>query len=127
MTNSITTLEQFVAELDRARARASELIPAATTPEAIESARVQLVGRTSGVVTVLSGALSVLPKGDRPEAGRRFNEWRVATEAALDAARQRLSASGAEPLSDPTMPGRAAWRGSRHPVSIVFDEIEEIF
>jgi phenylalanyl-tRNA synthetase alpha chain len=125
--SAITTLEQFVAELERAKARADELVPAAATPEALEAARVQLVGRTSGIVSVLSSALSVLPKEDRPEAGRRFNEWRVATEAALDAARQRLSAASAQPLSDATMPPRATWRGSRHPVSIVTDEIEAIF
>ena len=125
--SSITTLEQFVAELGRAKARADELIPAAATPEALEAARVQLVGRTSGIVSVLSSALSVLPKEERPEAGRRFNEWRVATEAALDAARQRLSAASTQPLSDATMPPRSTWRGSRHPVSIVTDEIEAIF
>jgi phenylalanyl-tRNA synthetase alpha chain len=128
MTGSISTLEHFIAEIDRAQARADELIPAATTAESIEAARVQLVGRTSGIVPVLSAALSVLPKEDRPEAGRRFNAWRVKTEAALDAARAAVAASsGAQRLADPTMPGRETWRGSRHPVSIVIDELEDIF
>ena len=128
MSSSITSLDAFIAEIDRAQSRADELIPAATTPDAVESARVQLVGRTSGVVTVLSGALSTLPKEDRPEAGRRFNAWRVATEAALDAARAKLAAAAGTPrLADPTMPGRRTWRGARHPVSVVIDEIEAIF
>ena len=52
MTGTISTLEQFIAEIDRAQSRADELIPAATTTEAVEAARVQLVGRTSGVVSV---------------------------------------------------------------------------
>ena len=82
----IRTFKDFIAEIDRAQAGADELIPAATTAHAIEAARVQLVGRTSGVVSTLSAALSVLPKEDRPEAGRRFNAWRVATEAAHCAA-----------------------------------------
>lgn len=127
MTSNITTLEQFIAEIDRSTVRAGELIPAATTLDELESARVQLIGRTSGIVSVLSSALSVLPKEDRPDAGRRFNAWRVSTEAALDAARAKLSATSTRQLSDPTMPGRATWRGSRHPVSIVTDEIEGIF
>jgi phenylalanyl-tRNA synthetase alpha chain len=128
MSSSITSLEAFIAEINRAQARADELIPAATTADAVESARVQLVGRTSGVVTVLSNALSALPKEDRPEAGRRFNAWRVATEAALDAARARLAAAaGTERLTDATMPGRRTWQGARHPVSVVIDEIEAIF
>src|SRR5687767_12975192 len=128
MSSSITSLAAFIAEIDRAQARADELIPAATTADAVESARVQLVGRTSGIVTVLSSALSTLPREDRPEAGRRFNAWRVSTEAALDAARAKLAAAtGAQRLADPTMPGRRTWRGARHPVAVVIDEIEAIF
>jgi phenylalanyl-tRNA synthetase alpha chain len=128
MSRSITSLAEFIAEIDRAQARANELIPAATTADAVESARVQLVGRTSGVVTVLSGALSTLPREDRPEAGRRFNAWRVATEAALDAARAKLAAAAVtQRLADATMPGRRMWHGARHPVSVVLDEIEAIF
>ena len=126
--SDITTLDQFIAEIDRASARAAELIPAATTLAALEDARVQLLGRTSGIVPVLSGALSVLPREDRPEAGRRFNAWRLATESAYEQARARLAAAeGTQKLADPTMPGRPVWRGSRHPVSIVIDEIEAIF
>jgi phenylalanyl-tRNA synthetase alpha chain len=125
--SDITNLEQFIAEIDQAKKLADELIPAATTPEAVESTRIQLVGRVSGIVARLSSALSMLPKEDRPEAGRRFNAWRVATESALEAARTRLSASRSPQLADPTMPGRPTWRGSRHPVSIVIDEIEAIF
>lgn len=128
MTSSISSLEHFVAELERAETRAKDLIPAATTAEALEAARVQLVGRTSGIVSQLSAALSTLPKEDRPEAGRRFNAWRLSTEAALDAARAALaSAADSAVLADPTMPPRSTWTGSRHPVSIVIDEIEAIF
>lgn len=123
----IRTLQEFIAEIDRAQAHADELIPAATTAEAIEAARVQLIGRTSGIVSVLSGALSVLPKEDRPEAGRLFNAWRAATDQALESARAKLSSPGNQPLPDATMPGRHTWRGSRHPVSVVIDEIEAIF
>jgi phenylalanyl-tRNA synthetase alpha chain len=125
--SDITTLEQFNAELARIQARAGELVPAATTTDAIEAARVELVGRTSGALTALSTALGSLPKEDRREAGQRFNAVRVAIESALETARQQLAASGTQQLADATMPGRATWRGSRHPVSIVIDEIEAIF
>ena len=124
---AITTLEQFGAELHRIQARADELVPAATTADAIEAARVELVGRTSGALTALSTALGALPKEDRREAGQRFNAVRVAIESALDAKRGQLAASSTRQLADPTMPGRPVWRGSRHPVSIVIDEIEAIF
>jgi phenylalanyl-tRNA synthetase alpha chain len=127
MDTPITTLEQFNAELARIQARADALIPAAASPDAIEAARVELVGRTSGALTALSTALGALPKEDRRDAGQRFNTVRVAIEAALDAARARLAAASSERLADPTLPGRPTWRGSRHPVSVVFDEIEAIF
>jgi phenylalanyl-tRNA synthetase alpha chain len=127
MTERITTLAQFTAELERIQARADALIPQATTPDAVEGARVELVGRTSGALTALSTALGSLPKEDRREAGQRFNTVRVGIEAALDAARSRLAAATTDALLDPTMPARPSWRGARHPVSQVIDEIEAIF
>ena len=128
MTSTITSLEQFNAELERIQARADALVPSATTPEAIEAARVELVGRTSGALTALSTALGALPKESRRDAGQRFNAVRVAIESALDIARARQAATaGSQRLADPTMPGREMWRGSRHPVSIVIDELEDIF
>jgi phenylalanyl-tRNA synthetase alpha chain len=127
MTSDITSLEQFSAALARIQSRADQLVPAATTADAIEVARVELVGRTSGALTALSSALGALPKEDRREAGQRFNTIRVAIEEALDAARSRLAATSSARLDDPTMPARQTWRGSKHPVSIVIDEIEAIF
>jgi phenylalanyl-tRNA synthetase alpha chain len=128
MSSPITTLEAFLAELEQATQRATALIPAASSLEALEAARVQLVGRTSGIVSLLSSALSTLPREARPEAGRRFNAWRLATEEMLEEARSRLAApSDSQRLADPTMPSRPTWRGSRHPVSIVTDEICDLF
>ena len=127
MTNPITTLEEFTEELARIQRRADDIVPAATSADAIELARVELLGRTSGALTALSTSLGTLPKDDRRAAGQRFNEVRVVIEAALEEARKKLSASSAQQLSDPTMPARMSWRGSRHPVSIVIDEIEAIF
>ena len=127
MTNPITTLEEFTEELARIQRRADAIVPAAASADAIELARVELLGRTSGALTALSTSLGTLPKDDRRAAGQRFNEVRVAIEAALEEARKQLSASSTQQLSDPTMPARMSWRGSRHPVSIVIDEIEAIF
>ncbi len=121
-------LIDFLAALDEIQRRAAELIPAARSSTEIESARVALVGRESGALTALSASLGRLPHEDRREAGRRFNEVRVAIESALDEARRRISAASATTdLSDPTMPPRRGWVGSRHPVSIVIDEISDIF
>jgi phenylalanyl-tRNA synthetase alpha chain len=77
--------------------------------------------------TGLSTALGALPKEDRREAGQRFNTVRVGIEGTLDAARSRLAATSTDALLDPSMPARQTWHGTRHPVSIVIDEIEAIF
>lgn len=127
MSSPITSLPQFLAELDRILARGEQVVPAAATAADLESARVELVGRESGALTALSTSLGTLPKEDRREAGQRFNAGRVAIESALEAARVRLAAAGSHRVEDPTMPARTSWRGSRHPVSIVLDEIEAIF
>src|SRR4029079_16648246 len=39
----------------------------------------------------------------------------------------RASASSAAPSMDLTMPGRRAWRGAPHPITLVLDELIEIF
>jgi phenylalanyl-tRNA synthetase alpha chain len=122
------TLEQFLAELSRIQARADALVPEAVDAGEIERARVELVGRESGALSGLSAALGALPHEARREAGQRFNAVRVAIEEALASRRSELAGSDAAgPLADPTMPARERWRGSRHPVSIVIDEIIDIF
>jgi len=128
MTSQITTLEQFTEALDGIQRRASDLLPVAGSAAEVEAARVALVGRESGALTALSASLGRLPHENRREAGQRFNAVRVAIEGALEEARRRISAaSGSARLEDPTMPARRTWRGSRHPVSIVIDEISDIF
>lgn len=124
---SIDTLEAFLAELDRIERRAADLVPAASTATDVEAARIALVGRESGALTALAASLGSLPREDRREAGQRFNAVRVAIEAALEAARAGLSSARTTAVADPTMPSRPFWRGARHPVSIVLDEIEGIF
>jgi phenylalanyl-tRNA synthetase alpha chain len=125
---SITTLQEFLDALASIEAQGNAAVAQATNAEAIEAARVTLLGRTSGALTHVSQSLGTLPKDERRDAGRRFNEVRVAIEAALDQARDRLARGApATTAFDPTMPGRASWTGSLHPVSIVVDEICELF
>ena len=122
------TLASFLESLAAIERRAAAIVPAATDLAALERVRVELLGRTSGALTHLSQNLGALPKEDRKEAGRRFNETRVAIEQAVADAESRLGAAGRhDEILDPTMPAREPWRGALHPVSIVTDEICEIF
>jgi len=64
---------------------------------------------------------------DKAAAGKFFNELKRDIQQALDGFVARQSAATSAPAFDHSMPARHAWQGTRHPVSIVIDEICDIF
>jgi phenylalanyl-tRNA synthetase alpha chain len=121
------TGQEFLDAASRLREEAEQRIPGADTVEALEAERVYFLGRTSGRLRQLMDQLPALAPTDRREAGKAANETRELIEARLETGRARLVPRQATPLADLTMPGRAVWRGGRHPVTVVIDEIAEIF
>ena len=122
------TLTELVDTAATLEARAANLIGGATTAADLESARNQLVGRKSGELSALMKALPSLPPEDRKAAGAAVNHAKEAIERLLDERTNELAASTAKgPDLDLTMPGRAQWVGGRHPVTVVIDEIVDIF
>jgi phenylalanyl-tRNA synthetase alpha chain len=123
------TLKEFLAALDELTSDGPARIAEAASLDAWTEVRNALVGRQSGRLTEILGGLSDLPKEDRKEAGQRANAVKVALEAALEARRAELAASTATsgPALDLSMPGRSRWHGAVHPVSLVIDEVVEIF
>jgi phenylalanyl-tRNA synthetase alpha chain len=68
-------------------------------------------------------------RNDKPAAGQRFNAARMRLEGVLagrKTAVARASAGGAAP-EDVSLPARRQWRGAKHPVTLVIEEIESIF
>ena len=122
-------LQDFLAQLDALATKAPPRIVSAVDLETWTEVRNDLIGRTSGELTHILGQLGALPKEDRREAGQRANAVKVAIEEALEVRRVELAASaaGSGPRLDLTMPGRERWRGAVHPVSLVIDEVAEIF
>lgn len=105
-----------------------ELIARASSADELAAARTTLMGRKSGRLTELMKALPAMAPDERREAGAAVNRAKLALEAALadrEAALRRTAP--AEARLDLTMPARRAWRGAVHPVTIVIDEIREIF
>jgi phenylalanyl-tRNA synthetase alpha chain len=100
---------------------------AASLPD-LEAVRIALLGRKDGRLTAIMRGLGALPPEARPAAGARANEVKERLTALLDERQQRLEAASAErgPRVDLTLPGRAAWRGARHPVTLVIDEICDV-
>jgi phenylalanyl-tRNA synthetase alpha chain len=123
------TLAEFLAALEALAADAPSRIAAAADLDAWTETRNALVGRTSGRLTDIMANLGALPKEDRREGGQRANTVKVAIEEALETRRAQLAASAATggPALDLSMPPRDRWRGAVHPVSLVIDEVVEIF
>ncbi len=122
-------LGAFLSALDSLSREAPDRIAAAATLDDWTEVRNTLVGRQSGRLTEIMNGLGALPKEQRKEAGQRANTVKVALEEALEARRIELAAAAATsgPALDLSMPGRARWRGSVHPVSLVIDEVVGIF
>jgi phenylalanyl-tRNA synthetase alpha chain len=99
-------------------------IAVAQGADALESLRVRYLGRKEGLLTGILRELSALPPEERPVAGEAANRAKNHITALLAEAAERLAAPAVRaPAVDRTLPGRAAWRGARHPVTQVIDEI----
>jgi phenylalanyl-tRNA synthetase alpha chain len=101
------------------------LIAGAESIEALEAARVRLLGRKEGRLTAVLRHLGELPPEERPAIGAAANRVKGVLQDALEARAEELEAArpATEAGPDLTLPGRAGWRGSRHPVTLVVDEI----
>jgi len=122
------TLDEFLNACRRLAADAPAAIAVAESPAQFADVRTQLVGRKQGRLADLMAQLPTLAADDRRDAGRAVNEAKAAIEQLLSEREAAVAAAtrGSETL-DLTMPARRTWRGSLHPVTLVIDEICDIF
>jgi phenylalanyl-tRNA synthetase alpha chain len=113
---------QMATACDRAMNQAADL-------DALEQVRIRYLGDRHGELLEFQKALGAFAKTDKPEAGKRFNTVKRQLEAKLEERRAALGrAHGAyDPPGDLTMPARTPWRGAKHPVTLVIEEIAAIF
>jgi phenylalanyl-tRNA synthetase alpha chain len=110
---------------------AAEELERASSLQDLEQLRVRYLGK-KGLLTQLLRALPTLPPAERPVIGREANEAKAEIEAAL-ARRFEVVGQGerrarlAADRVDLTLPGRRVVRGARHPLSLVLDEIIDVF
>ena len=122
------TLDEFLQKVEALRADALRDATHAADAAAWTETRNALVGRKAGRVTELMALLPTLPAEERRGAGAAVNALKQEVEAALEARKGALESAAPRGTSlDLTMPARAAWRGAVHPVSLVIDEICDIF
>lgn len=117
--------EMFAAlepELERALLKA-------TNEDELESLRVEFLGR-KGKLAQLMAQLGKIPASERAAAGQAANEAKEKLGKILGERREYLEAERERKLLasfDCSMPGRAFWQGSLHPVTQVMEEICSIF
>ena len=124
---------QEVRETARAlRAEFERLAQAISDSAALQSLRDRFLGRKSGALTGLLKSLGQLADAERREVGQELNQLKGEIEARLEEARTRLESGQrtqalARERLDVTLPGRRARAGHRHPLTVVRQELEDIF
>ena len=104
-------------------------VPALGAAE-LEAEHVAVLGRKGGELTALLKSLATRPLEERKALGAEANRLRAGFEAAFEARRAALAAEAGRAAwrgVDLTLPARRRWTGSRHPVTLVMDEITAIF
>lgn len=86
----------------------------------------------NGAVTGLTKGLRDVPKEDRPAAGKLINDCKVWAEGvyealAADIAAAELEARNAAEAVDITLPGKPYPTGGLHPITLVKNEIIDVF
>ncbi|MBJ6751220.1 phenylalanine--tRNA ligase subunit alpha [Geomonas anaerohicana] len=119
--------EQLEALLQEALAELSQ----ASTEEGLQELRVKYLGKKGAITGVMKG-LGALSPEERPLVGQVVNTVKAKLEETLDARGAEIRAAvkaqrlAAEKI-DVTLPGRKSPLGSKHPITLVTEEICSIF
>ncbi len=102
-----------------------------STEEALQDIRVRYLGKKGALTAVMKG-ISALPPGERPAIGQVINAVRGQLEERIESVLVTIrNARKAENLQkeriDITLPGRRRPSGTKHPVTLITEEITEIF
>jgi len=114
------------------RAEFDEVAQAVRDSAALQALRDRFLGRKSGALTGLLKSLGKLGDAERRELGQELNALKGEIEARLAEAQQRLEQRRREEALvrerlDATLPGRRPYVGRRHPLTMVRQELEDIF
>ena len=118
-------------QLEAIREAAKKDLPAAKTPQDIDALRVKYLGKKGALTSILK-QMGGLSAQERPAMGQLANDIRTFIEQEIE---RRVNDLKAEQLQnqletetlDVTLPGVRSTLGAKHPISIVLDEIKEIF
>ena len=118
-------------QLNAIALEAKAAVEAASSNADLEALRVKYLGK-KGEVTAILKQMGKLSAEERPVVGQLANEVRQAIEAQLEEKVSQIKAAELQArlvseTLDVTMPGEKVALGHKHPLSIVLDEVKEIF
>ncbi len=122
--------ESLVQGLKSLEKEALAAIAEASEAGVLEEIRIRYLGRKDGRISGVLRRLGEISPEERPQVGAEANRVKAEVQEALEKRKEGLDraeerASG--PSVDLSLPGRDRWRGGRHPVTQVIDELWEIF
>jgi phenylalanyl-tRNA synthetase alpha chain len=124
MTDLIPTPESIA----RLRDEFGAELAAATTDRAVQAVRDRYLARKGGVIAALMKTVAAAAPDARPALGKLTNDLKNDIEARLTEKRAALDASRAPAGAlDITLPGCVPPLGHRHPLTVVRDQLEDIF
>ena len=110
---------------------ADALAAAGSDPRAVDQVRVRYLGR-KGELTALMKRLRELPSAERKASGQAVNRLKQEVQRRVAEAAVRAGEAGRQDQvdrerADTTLPARRPWRGSLHPVTHTWRELERVF
>jgi phenylalanyl-tRNA synthetase alpha chain len=114
------------------RADFEAALAAAREPSALQAVHDRFLGRRAGQLTELLKSLGRLPAEARRDAGQLLNTLKQELEGRLEETRAGVDARAqaarlAAERVDITLPARSPARGRRHPLTVVREDLEDIF
>ncbi len=118
-------------QLESIKIAAAAEIAAVSDAAMLDSARVKYLGK-KGELTAILKQMGSLSAEERPVMGQIANEVRAEIERIIEAKEGEIKDAErvkrlAEEKIDVTMPGKKQKLGHKHPLSIVLDEVKDIF
>ena len=117
--NPFEELKQIISEIESA---------APGDAEALEAFRIKFLG-SKNILKPLSAQIREVPNEQKKEFGQLINEAKQKAEALFEQLQGVFAGSGkgSSDIPDLSLPGTPLFTGSRHPVSIIMEEIIDVF
>ena len=116
----------MITKIDELLKRVEAFAP--TTAAEVEEFRIKILGK-KGELTALMEEFKSVPAEQKRELGQKINALKQAAQARINELKASLQSTSlkSESIDDMTRPGAADADGTRHPISIVKNQIVEIF